>query len=83
MLFSNRLFIRIHKVSFSVFLTFQRVDVTWLNAAIINPMGTLWLAPMEVSSPAQAIAPSATHILTGMPRRTRLVTLLKLSSKHF
>lgn len=62
-------------VSFSVFLTFQGVEVTQLYTTIIKPRGTLWLASLKVTSAARAIALSATHILTGAPRQTRLILL--------
>ncbi len=66
-------------VSFSVFLTFQWVEVTQLYSAIIKPRGTLWLTPLEVSSAARAIALSTAHVLTGAPRQTKLVLLLETS----
>lgn len=66
-------------VSFSVFLTFQGVEVTQLYTTIIKPRGTLWLASLEVTSAARAFALSAAHVLTGAPRQTRLILLLETS----
>lgn len=55
------------------------MEVTQPYTAIIKPRGTLWLALLEVSSAAWAIALSATHVLTGSPRQTRLLLLLETS----
>lgn len=63
-------------VSFSVFLTFQHVEVTELRTAIIKPRGTLWSSRLEVSSAAWAISLSTIHVSTAPPRQSRLIPLL-------